>query len=129
MFDGNPFQPFQAPEQQQHQDPPWAAPSDFKLLCDYCEQEIEFDEEAIYFLLGKRGVGKRNLTPMVVPNSDYPKGEVNIHHQCLGTMIVEDMPWVADEILACLDARRGEDFDVPPERYCAACDVPITYEE
>ena len=124
MFDGGPFPMFQ------HQpDPnpsvPWAAPTDFKMLCDYCNQEIKIGDESISFLLGILGVGKRNHSPMVMPISEN-REEATIHHECLSAMIVDEMPWIADEILQCMDSMKGDhDVDEPHECLCANCEAKI----
>ncbi len=124
MNDGNPFQP---PQTEPYPGIPWAANTDFKLLCDYCQQEITQTETAINLLLGQVVLGKRNMSPMVGPSPHYPKGDTTLHFECLSMLIVEDMPWVADEIIELVNARNIDDpetFDVE-ESLCSACGTPF----
>lgn len=131
---GNSF-PFQTPEP--YPGVPWAGQVEFTLLCDYCEQEIEEEDEAMNLLLGKIGLGKRNNTPMVVPLENNKGGEANVHFGCLAAHILQDMPWIADEIRAIQEAMHDpdeppEDYDPnneppmhqePKEKFCSACGV------
>ncbi len=127
MFDGNPFRP---PQAEPYPGVPWAPDSEFKLVCDYCQQEIKSDENAINLLLGQVVLGKRNMTPMIGPSPHYPKGETNVHFDCLAMHIVEEMPWVATEVsdlLACKNLEEIDtfEFDEKEDRLCAACGTPF----